>query len=150
MKLLIPVSEPKLNDSYALYCAAAHGHTECVKLLIAVSDATANCSMALRAAAAEGHVECLKLLIPVSSPLIEIEGILLDALDAGEPAILSAMLACEPRILGKVDLAPAIRDAIANGQPEFAAFLSSIAEQKSIAECLGLSGACSRAIPQRL
>jgi len=40
--LLIPVSNPKANNSIALQCAAENGHTDIVKLLIPVSDAKAD------------------------------------------------------------------------------------------------------------
>ena len=63
---LIPVSDPKADNSHALRWAAFYGHTEIVKLLISVSDPKANDSEALRMAARNGHIECVKLLLPVS------------------------------------------------------------------------------------
>ena len=68
VKLLIPVSDPKSNDSYALRWASEKGYTECVKLLIPVSDPKDNDSQALRCASNNGFTECVKLLIPVSAP----------------------------------------------------------------------------------
>lgn len=59
---LIPLSDPKANDSGALICAALGGHTECVKLLIPVSVPK---SSALHLAAAKGHTECISLLFPL-------------------------------------------------------------------------------------
>ena len=68
VKLLIPVSDPKMNNSEALRRASKNGHVKCVKLLIPVSDPNANNSYALQLASAAGHTECVKLLIPVSNP----------------------------------------------------------------------------------
>ena len=68
VKLLIPVSDPKAIGSYALRWAAEKGHTEVVKLLIPVSDPKALDSRALRLAAENGHTDVVKLLIPVSDP----------------------------------------------------------------------------------
>ena len=68
VKLLIPVSDPKANESIALLTASNCGHAECVKLLIPVSNVKANNSQALSYAAVAGHLECVKLLIPVSNP----------------------------------------------------------------------------------
>ena len=59
--------EPHLK-SIALRLAADKGHLECVKLLIPHSDPKADDSAALRWAAEEGHLECVKLLIPHSDP----------------------------------------------------------------------------------
>ena len=66
MKILIPVSDPKADDSAALMYAAENGHYKCVKLLIPVSDPKADDSAALIYAAENVHYECVKLLIPVS------------------------------------------------------------------------------------
>ena len=52
----------------ALRRASKIGHAECVKLLIPVSDPKANESYALKIASTFGHIECVKLLIPVSDP----------------------------------------------------------------------------------
>lgn len=66
VRLLIPVSEPKVNNSQALVCAALHGHTECVRLLIPVSEPKANNSEALDCAAQFGHNDCIDLLFECS------------------------------------------------------------------------------------
>ena len=66
VKLLIPLSNPKTNDSEALRLASSSGHTECVKLLIPVSDPKAKNNYALRWASSDGYDECVNLLIPVS------------------------------------------------------------------------------------
>ena len=65
---LIPISNPKANDSQALQCAAFDGHIKCVKLLIPVSDPKTHNSAALQMAARNGHTQCVQLLIPVSDP----------------------------------------------------------------------------------
>jgi hypothetical protein len=54
--MLIPVSDPKAYNSFALRLAANNGHTEIVKLLIPVSDCKDVDSDALRWAASNGHV----------------------------------------------------------------------------------------------
>lgn len=68
VQLLIPVSDPKAIDSEALRLAAKFGHTDTVRLLIPVSEPMAEASDALQLAALHGQVECIKLLIPVSNP----------------------------------------------------------------------------------
>lgn len=65
---MIPISEPKANNSEALYRAACNGHLDCVQLLIPVSDPKAYHSYALCEAARYGHTECIRILIPVSIP----------------------------------------------------------------------------------
>lgn len=66
VKLLIPISDPRVDDSLALRLAARYGHAECVKLLIPVSNCSADDNQALRTAAYGGYVQCVALLIPVS------------------------------------------------------------------------------------
>ena len=68
IKLLIPVSDPKADNSQALSLAARNGYADCVKLLIPVSDPKADNSKALSLAARNGYADCVKLLIPVSDP----------------------------------------------------------------------------------
>lgn len=65
---LIPVSDPKFDDSRALRTAAEKGHFECVKLLAAVSDPKSMNSKALEWAAYIGHLEMLQFLIPLCNP----------------------------------------------------------------------------------
>ena len=74
--MLLPVSDAKANESYALRLAALNGREECVRLLLPVSDPKALDSKALMWAANNGHVECVRLLLPVSGPLCEIEMVL--------------------------------------------------------------------------
>ena len=66
VKLLIPVSDLKSNDSCALRLASRNGHTECVKLLIPVSNAKDIDSFALRLASENGRTDCVELLLPHS------------------------------------------------------------------------------------
>jgi hypothetical protein len=73
VKLLIPVSNPKSNQNYALQMAAQRGHLQCVELLIPVSDAKANDSAALQYAAYNGHHECVEVLYPVSNPVVALQ-----------------------------------------------------------------------------
>jgi hypothetical protein len=69
VELLIPVSDPKADNSSALRVAAENGHLACVELLLPVSDPKANNrSSALRVAAENGHLACVELLLPVSEP----------------------------------------------------------------------------------
>lgn len=63
---LIPLANPKEQDSEALAQAARHGHVACVDALIGVSDPYADSSFALWIAACQGHSECVEKLIPVS------------------------------------------------------------------------------------
>lgn len=63
---LIPISDPKTNNSKALQNAAKNGHLECVRLLIPVSDPKADESEALRRAVFHGHLEVVRELLPVS------------------------------------------------------------------------------------
>lgn len=68
VRLIALGADPLHGESFALCCAAEHGHADCVKLLIPVSDAKADYSDALRRASEHGHAECVKLLIPASDP----------------------------------------------------------------------------------
>lgn len=67
VKRLIPISNPKFENSQALIVAAEHGHLDVVKILIPVSDPKAASSWPLRMAARNGHVDIAQLLIPVSN-----------------------------------------------------------------------------------
>ena len=66
VKKLIPVSEPKTDNSIALRCAAFYGYKEIVQLLLPVSDPKVNDSEALQRAAEFGYLDIVKILIPVS------------------------------------------------------------------------------------
>lgn len=68
VQLLVPVSEPLRNDSWALTQAAKHGHLDVVLMLIPVSDPKAQDSRALQEAAQHGHLDVVRTLIPVSDP----------------------------------------------------------------------------------
>jgi len=63
---LIPLANPKDQDSEALAQAARHGHVDCVQALIPVSDPPADNSFALWIAANQGHSDCVTALIPHS------------------------------------------------------------------------------------
>lgn len=88
---LIPISDPKNNDSMALQVAASYGHTECVKLLIPVSDPKANNSAALAWAAQYGNTEALKVLIAVSDPKANDSVALRQAVLHGHPECVDAL-----------------------------------------------------------
>lgn len=64
--VLLPISNPKNNNSEALKIAAEKGDVETLKLLIPVSDPKANNSQALLAAVESNSVDCVRCLIPVS------------------------------------------------------------------------------------
>lgn len=68
VRRLIPISDPKSNDSAALYWAAANGHAECVELLVPVSDANSDEASPLFKSAQRGYQECVTLLLPATDP----------------------------------------------------------------------------------
>lgn len=70
---LIPISDPKSQESEALQFAVYYGHIECVKLLIPVSNPKEHNSRALCLAAENGRTECIELLYPVSDPKVAIK-----------------------------------------------------------------------------
>lgn len=86
VRQLIPLCDPKKDDSSALRMAAYYGNTECVELLIPVSDPKALDSQALMFAASEGYVDCVKLLIPVSDPATNQSRALVRAITRGHNA----------------------------------------------------------------
>ena len=65
VKLLIPVSDPKVKDNCALYTAARNGYIDIVKLLIPVSNPKIENNYALRYVAEKGYTEIVKLLMPI-------------------------------------------------------------------------------------
>lgn len=67
VELLIPVSDPKTNNE-ALIKAAELGNTKLLTLLIPVSDPTKDNSKALRMAAKNGHIKCVEVLNLHSNP----------------------------------------------------------------------------------
>lgn len=69
VRRLIPISDPKSNDSAALYWAAANGHAECVRLLAPVSDANSDEASPLFKSAQRGYQECVQLLLPATDPI---------------------------------------------------------------------------------
>lgn len=100
---LIPISDPKNNDSMALQVAASYGHTECVKLLIPVSDPKASNSAALQWAAQYGNVEAIKVLISVSDPKVKNSVAL-------QLAVLNRHTDCVDALYGVSDVHAALKD----------------------------------------
>ncbi len=68
VKLLLPVSDPKVNDSIALRAAVSYGNPVIVALLLPASDPKAVNSESIRRAAAHGRVDIVKLLLPLCDP----------------------------------------------------------------------------------
>lgn len=71
LEIVHPVSDPKANGSDALCEAAVGGHLEVVQELLPVSDPSVDSYYPLRQSATHGHVEIVRLLIPVSDPAAE-------------------------------------------------------------------------------
>ena len=113
VKLLIPHSDPKADDSAALRWAAEEGHLECVKLLIPHSDPKADDSAALRWSANNGHLECVKLLIPHSDPKADDSGALRLAAEEGN-------LECVRELMPHSDPVKAVRYCIEDGDTDVA------------------------------
>ncbi len=63
---LIPLSDPKQDNSEALAQAARHGHLDCVEALLPVSEPCVDNSFALWISANQGHSDCVAALIPHS------------------------------------------------------------------------------------
>lgn len=68
VQALIPVSDPKAENSEALRLAALGGHLDVVRALIPVSDPKADHSVALASATASGSLAVVRELIPVCDP----------------------------------------------------------------------------------
>ena len=110
VKLLIPVSDPKTDESYALRLAVEYEHIDIVKLLIPVSDPTAQESWALRWAANIGHIECVKLLVPVSDPKAHDGAALRLAVNNGHTEIVKILLpVSDPKIENNICLLQAVK-----------------------------------------
>lgn len=102
VRRLIPLSDPKANDSLALRMAAQNGHIECVELLIPVSDPKAKDSYALRWAAQNGHVQCVELLVPISDPKADHSFALQSAVENGHtPCVDLLYPVSEPMVVMK-------------------------------------------------
>lgn len=65
---LIPISDPKAEDSYALYLAVRGDFEECVRLLIPVSDCTTEENWVLSVAVMNRNIDIVKLLLPHTDP----------------------------------------------------------------------------------
>lgn len=117
VRRLIPISDPKNNDSMALQVAASYGHTECVKLLIPVSDPKANNSAALGWAALYGNTDVLKVLIAVSDPKVN------DSV-ALRQAVLHGHTDCVDALYGASDVYAALKHLHKNNMNDYAAWRS--------------------------
>lgn len=62
VRRLIPISDPKLQESAALQLAVYYGHIECVALLVPVSDCTVGGSAPLWMATGRRNRECMELV----------------------------------------------------------------------------------------
>jgi hypothetical protein len=92
LRALLPTTNPKAADSYALTLAALAGRLASVELLLPVSVPRAAHSGALEAAAAEGHLACVNHLLP-HSDLTDQECFALDrAAEEGQFECLQALL----------------------------------------------------------
>ena len=108
-----------------------NGHAECVRLILSVSDPKADESYALRAAAHYGHVECVRRL-PVSGPLGEIDGLLEKVLESGHANVAALLIEQEPRLLDGVDLSKGHAAALERGHGDVASYLSSLMDQREL------------------
>lgn len=161
LKILLPLSDARDNESLALRWAATNGHLECVRLLIPASDARDCNSLALRRAAGGGHVDCVLLLLPDFDPTAALEalceaakgghadcvGLLLQrapsllrnpkplnqAIEFGQAAIVSLMLEYEPSLSETLDSSNLMAIASRAENHELAALFSSIIDQKAVA-----------------
>ena len=114
VRILIPFSDPKANDSYPLRWATNHGHVECVRLLIPVSDPKALDSRALLWAAENGYTECAQLLIPASDPKARDSALFLAAFNGRQECVRLLIPASDP----KAKESNALRLAAENGHAE--------------------------------
>ncbi|TBV69747.1 ankyrin repeat domain-containing protein [Pseudoxanthomonas winnipegensis] len=90
VKLLIPVSEAKVNDSAPLRWAAHNNHLDCVQVLIPVSDPKADHSLALQYAAQRQHIDVVKELLPHSDPVEAIRS----CVEYGDPEAADLIREC--------------------------------------------------------
>lgn len=75
VQALIPVSDPHADNSFALWIAACLGHSDCVAQLIGVSGVTDGACRALNVAARNGHLECIRLLLPHHSQKQQLDAV---------------------------------------------------------------------------
>ena len=128
VELLIPVSNPNANNSGALGWAVHNGHAECVKLLIPVSDPKHDNSLALRVAAGQGYLECVKLLIPISDPKDDNSAALATAAEHGHTECVKILL---PVSDPKADSSYALRLAALHGHAECVELLRFASDPKA-------------------
>lgn len=124
---LIPVSDPKANDSYALRWAARNGHMEVVKLLMPVSDPGASESRALAWAAEKGHAKVVELLMPVSDPKAKDSRALAWAAESGHTEVVRLLI---PVSDPKADNSAALRWAAQIGHVEVVRLLIPVSDPK--------------------
>lgn len=91
--LLLPLSDPKAEQSRALISAAGHGHAGMVKKLLPISDTQTKNGAALYHAAAGGHAEIVELLLPHSKPKKAKSLALQEAAKNGHAACVELLLA---------------------------------------------------------
>lgn len=116
---LLPVSNAS-GAWAALFLASGAGHAECVKLLLGACDPLRESSAALLWAAANGHAECVKLLLPVSDPLANAGQAFAKAASNGHADVIIAMLEHGADYARCCDLAGEIRKATLFGRPRVA------------------------------
>lgn len=92
VEALLPFTDPLASDSNALVHAAREGHAKVVTLLIPLSDPKANGNRALWEAATHGHLNIVKLLLPVSSAIVCAMSILPDAAARGATDVIKILL----------------------------------------------------------
>lgn len=106
LRKLIPLSNPRADDSLALSWAAGSGSIEAVQALLPFSDPLAGDSNALATAAREGHTEIVALLIPLSDPKAKGSRALWQAADNGRLKALKLLLPVSSAIVCAMEILP--------------------------------------------
>ena len=138
------------RERLCLAAIAWGGHKECVRLLLPVSDPKAQDSYALRGSALYGHVECVKLLLPVSGALCEIDGLFEAVIESGQATMAALLVEAEPRLLDKINLSQRLAAALENGHGNLASYLSSIIDEREILGVAQDAQACTGSRHARL
>lgn len=115
LRKLIPLSNPRADDSLALSWAAGSGSVEAVQTLLPFSDPLAGDSNALATAAREGHTKIVALLIPLSDPKAKGSRALWQAADNGRLKALKLLLPVSSAIVCAMEILP---NAAARGATE--------------------------------
>jgi ankyrin repeat protein len=134
VKLLIPASDPLVDNSMALRRAAKSGHAECVRLLVAVSDPLANNSEALCWAAENGHVECVIILLPASEPKMDNSYALRIAAHKGHADCVALLLPASDPLATDAKGLDAAGLARARGHVEVAGMIEAFMEAGALSE----------------